>query len=189
MTLSTAEQAVFAHRRLSTPRSIRILQLHTSAVFDSPLHVTLSESVLDHGLQQYEALSYIWGASKGSRSLFCDKRILLVTPSCEAALRHLRLENQDRFLWIDAICIDQAEDVGAVGERNIQVPLMGEIYSGASRTYCWLGEGLEFTPDVLKHLQKIGECPSKRGLQKLMEYEGKYATPLCPHLQDIHEPG
>ncbi|KAK4460421.1 heterokaryon incompatibility protein-domain-containing protein [Cladorrhinum samala] len=38
-------------------------------------------------------------------------------------------------LWIDAVCIDQANDQ----EIAAQVPLMGEVYSSAGRVLVWLG--------------------------------------------------
>lgn len=40
------------------------------------------------------------------------------------------------FLWVDAICINQADVV----ERNSQVKLMGDLYSNATRVIIWLGD-------------------------------------------------
>jgi hypothetical protein len=40
-----------------------------------------------------------------------------------------------RVFWIDAVCIDQASPI----EKAAQIPLMGEIYSTASRVLAWLG--------------------------------------------------
>jgi hypothetical protein len=39
-------------------------------------------------------------------------------------------------LWIDAICINQAD----LDERKQQVQLMRDVYSGASRVVVWLRE-------------------------------------------------
>jgi hypothetical protein len=41
------------------------------------------------------------------------------------------------MLWIDAVCIDQS--LGAIGERNQQVSMMGEIFGGAEQVWVWLG--------------------------------------------------
>ncbi|KAJ8106822.1 hypothetical protein OPT61_g9288 [Boeremia exigua] len=41
-----------------------------------------------------------------------------------------------KFLWMDAICIDQSNGL----ERNHQVPLMREIYSKTKRVIVWLGD-------------------------------------------------
>jgi hypothetical protein len=50
------------------------------------------------------------------------------------ALLHLRLK-RPRALWIDAICINQAD----IQERNAQVSLMAFIYRRATRVVVWLG--------------------------------------------------
>jgi len=102
----------------------------------------------------YEALSYTWGARAGTLPITCfdlssDKNggegrrgVLLVTPNCDAALRHLRLRLRSRVLWIDAICIDQQ----SVREKNEQVPMMGDIYREAARCVVWLGTAVGSGP-------------------------------------------
>jgi hypothetical protein len=52
-------------------------------------------------------------------------------------LRHLRKREKQRFLWIDAICINQNDNK----EKACQVQLMGEIYQQAENVHVWLGEG------------------------------------------------
>ena len=56
-------------------------------------------------------------------------------PTLEAALKQLRLRNNSRILWIDAVCINQEEDE----EKNHQVPKMAQIFSQATRVCIWLG--------------------------------------------------
>lgn len=167
---------VYKHRRLSSSRSIRILTLDPSPVFTDPLEVSLTEVALDKISSQvspYEALSYVWGAPKGDRPLQCDGESLLVTANCESALRNLRLAESTRTLWVDAICIDQDDGKESVRERNAQVAMMGKVYRKATRTICWLGEGTNFTDEVIAHLQRIGSCPSKRGFKKLLQFDGE----------------
>jgi hypothetical protein len=48
----------------------------------------------------------------------------------------LRLEEEERFVWIDAICVNQ----DALDERSHQVQLMKDIYAQAARVIVWLGE-------------------------------------------------
>lgn len=50
------------------------------------------------------------------------------------ALRRLRLANRPRVLWIDAVCIDQAN----VAERNAQVLQMPVMYSRAGKVLAYL---------------------------------------------------
>lgn len=167
--------AKLQHRRLRSPRSIRLLSLHPSSNLSAPLDVSLFEASLDDfpsDRHSYEALSYVWGAPTGSVPCTCDGKRLLITPNCNDALRHLRLPNQHRILWVDAICIDQENGEESLKERNTQITLMGEVYRIAERTLCWLGNGEEYTADVFERLRRIGSCPSKRELRKLLGYDG-----------------
>ncbi|KAF2191189.1 hypothetical protein K469DRAFT_655867 [Zopfia rhizophila CBS 207.26] len=166
---STMPQATFHHRQLSSPRSIRLLALSPSPDFDASLEATLAEVDLDNS--NYEAVSYVWGSRVGTEPFACDGKVLLITPNCESALRHLRLKDKRRTLWVDAICIDQEEGEISVKERNSQVALMGEIYAKASHTICWLGQGNEFTNELMQLLRQIGTCPSQRGLKKLLLFD------------------
>jgi Heterokaryon incompatibility protein (HET) len=55
----------------------------------------------------------------------------------EAALYKFRNRRINGEIWIDAICINQKD----IGEKNVQVPLMGEIYASAACVIVWLGAG------------------------------------------------
>jgi hypothetical protein len=77
-----------------------------------------------HGIEDYEALSYVWGSKTGDRLLYYEGKVVLTTQNCEEALRSLRRSSTARALWIDAICIDQTNLL----ERNAQVDLMGDVY-------------------------------------------------------------
>ncbi len=58
-----------------------------------------------------------------------------VTINLKAALRALRQRKKVRVLWVDAVCINQAD----IPEKNVQVPLMSRLYSGADSVIVWLG--------------------------------------------------
>lgn len=167
----------FQHSRLLSPRSIRLLSLRPSPSLTATLELTLTEASLDNlsttpqGPNSFEALSYVWGSPTGTIPVSCNGHQLLVTPNCESALRHLRLEARDRVLWVDAICIDQGKSPESVKERSAQVAMMGEIYQKAARTLCWLGPGNDFTEELMEHLRRIGSCPSQRGLKKLLRFD------------------
>lgn len=68
--------------------------------------------------------------------MFLDGTEFGITLNLEKALRHLRLANAPRILWVDTICINQ----GSIQERAEQVTLMGEIYKSSSADLLWLGE-------------------------------------------------
>ncbi|KAF4445231.1 heterokaryon incompatibility [Fusarium acutatum] len=83
----------------------------------------------------YEALSYSWGSQSTPREITIDGKILSITESLYEALWHLRRPDEDRMLWVDALCIDQNN----INERGHQVNHMGEIYKKADRVIIWLG--------------------------------------------------
>lgn len=128
----------YEYRPLPGPKSTRIAILEPAEGFNEPLRLTLKRVSLQNlGRVRYEALSYVWGPVSGDRRVYCDGKIIHITPNCESALRHLRLKKKKRTLWIDALCINQSSNT----ERSRQVPLMGDIYESASRVLIWLGPG------------------------------------------------
>lgn len=58
-----------------------------------------------------------------------------ITRNLDDALRKLRLKKESRYLWVDAICINQED----VHERGHQVRLMRAIYKNAKATLIWIG--------------------------------------------------
>jgi hypothetical protein len=90
-------------------------------------------------LPEYTAASYTWATETGDssklREIYVatdhssenDKRLIKVTRNCESTLKQLRLVNEERTVWIDAVCIDQSD----VDERSHQVRLMDRIYESA----------------------------------------------------------
>lgn len=60
---------------------------------------------------------------------------LQITENCRCALHNLRKRTIARMLWIDAICINQADNE----EKNVQIPLINRIYFQAERTLVYLG--------------------------------------------------
>lgn len=57
----------------------------------------------------------------------------------ETALRYLRHEKEPMVLWIDAICINQCDDV----EKSQQVAAMSDVYHHAERVVIFLGAGYD----------------------------------------------
>jgi Heterokaryon incompatibility protein (HET) len=84
---------------------------------------------------KYEALSYVWGGKTPVEEISVDEEKCSARRNPAAALRALRHKTEDRFLWVDAICINQKD----LDEREMQVGLMKEIYDGTSELLVWLG--------------------------------------------------
>ncbi|KAL6863291.1 hypothetical protein ACO1O0_003538 [Amphichorda felina] len=93
----------------------------------------------------YEALSYSWGGHLVlRRSITVNGRSFLVTDSVLKALRALRHETRPRVLWIDQICINQADSI----EKADQVARMRVVYSAAERVIVWLGAAPREPPPI-----------------------------------------
>ena len=94
----------------------------------------------DDYLVEYEALSYAWGNSENDAIILCNSVNFPVSPNLSEALRALRhSEEQIRYLWVDAICINQSDD----REKSEQVWNMFLIYQKATRVIAWLGPAQE----------------------------------------------
>lgn len=143
--------AAYQYQQLKE-REIRLLIL-SAGEYNSGLSGMIRHVSIDNP-RTYEALSYTWGDSGGTRySISCDNRRLEVTSNLNLAL--LRLRNNaphiTRTLWIDQLCINQAN----TDERNQQVSLMGDIYRKARQVDVWLGEEDDETAIGLSLLPKL----------------------------------
>ncbi|KAH7319034.1 heterokaryon incompatibility protein-domain-containing protein [Rhexocercosporidium sp. MPI-PUGE-AT-0058] len=113
---------------------IRLLTLEPAsspdAVVKTSLHyVTFAEK------PKYEALSYTWGDETADRErISINEKEFVVGRNLYEALKHIRHRDRDRILWIDAICINQAN----VPEKNQQIRMMPFTYSKASQVLIWL---------------------------------------------------
>jgi hypothetical protein len=70
---------------------------------------------------QFEALSYVWGATAKTKTLSCNGFPFPVTQSLHDALSHLRYADSWRRLWVDQMCINQAVEA----ELLQQLAIMG----------------------------------------------------------------
>ena len=100
----------------------------------------------------YRALSYTWGDPAVKTPISVNNKTLRVTANLFAALEHIREDNSAATFWIDAICINQEDDV----EKSSQVIMMREIYDTAEHTRSWLGPAGEGTDAALAALDRIG---------------------------------
>lgn len=120
-------------------REFRLLVLRPSADRLAPIRCLLNRASFDKGKRIYTALSYVWGNPLETKPIFVNGVETQVTTNLEAALRHIREEICVKVLWVDALCINQKDEA----EKNQQVGMMGEIYSGAKLVIAWLGSAGE----------------------------------------------
>ncbi|KAI0528119.1 heterokaryon incompatibility protein-domain-containing protein [Xylaria bambusicola] len=138
----------FNYRRLdlrsSAFRLVRLLKGVANDFIDCELVYT---SLDENGIS-YEAVSYTWGSSNKPFSILLDGQKFMVTENLWSLLRDLREAESDRYLWIDAIAINQDDDL----ERGHQVQRMQAIYGGAERVLVYLGTDSPFTRALLESL-------------------------------------
>lgn len=120
--------------------------------------------------EPYEALSYTWyidrvtgGPIKGRmRTIVCNGKKLKVHQNLHNALLQLRKLNRGHRLWIDAICIDQADGKMSkeerdrrIKEKSAQVKKMKTIFGSAKTVVVWLGKSTVITSMAATLLRQI----------------------------------
>jgi hypothetical protein len=104
----------------------------------------------------YTALSYACGPRPADFNMKLNGRDWSVRQNLSHFLRqHLQMDRDPQeWLWIDAICINQAN----LSERTHQVRLMADIYGKASRVIVWLGAACEDSDAAMRGLL-TSRCP------------------------------
>ncbi|KAK7428024.1 hypothetical protein QQZ08_005455 [Neonectria magnoliae] len=114
----------------------RVLEIQPSRNPDSPISCKLIDIDAKDPSADYDALSYTWGAPEFTETITLDgQHAKLVTLTLHSALQRFRYSLKPHRLWVDAVCIDQDDDV----DKAAQIPLMGDIYRQAACVLVWLG--------------------------------------------------
>lgn len=113
---------------------------------------------------RYRCLSYCWGSRNPSqdRRILINGRRFLVRSNLWAFLNVARRKYPNALFWIDAICIDQSNDV----EKGREVKRMGDIYSNAAGVVVWLGNGTYNEELLLAHIRQEHLIKTHRPWQK-----------------------
>lgn len=118
-----------------TPDSFRCLKLLS-------LHPQLTFRLVAfpiHSAQRYTALSYAWGTAPEEEDAICNGASYRLSRTLGRALRGIHTHTTTAWLWVDAICINQADDA----EKAHQVAGMGALYASADRVVIWLGDAAD----------------------------------------------
>ncbi len=137
----------------------------------------------ERGKSEYHALSYAWGSPICDQLAVCNGRSLMITQSLQLALSRLRHNYAGQYLWVDAVCINQADHQ----DKSIQVQRMSTIYREAVAVVVWLGEeqgGLEPGIELLKNLCKTFPSCNGDGIRSLY-----LDTSLLPHPYQLRKSG
>lgn len=126
-------QNEYRYEPLSQPNRIRVLELQPGSG-DDPISVSLRNVSLD-AEPQFEAISYVWGDASVRLPIRCSGHQMDVTQNLHVALMRFRNAESPRYLWADALCINQQH----LDERAAQVQIMHLIYQFAMKVLVWLG--------------------------------------------------
>lgn len=129
----------FEYPPLTDPlNQFRLLECSTEESYSG--HLTLRTYPLQRMRREYVAISYVWGKTTDLMQIVVNNQPFAVTSTAEVALRQVTQHKLARYIWLDAICIDQANDE----ERGHQVRNMGCIYSFAKGTAASTGMNRSF---------------------------------------------
>ncbi|PMD16945.1 heterokaryon incompatibility, partial [Hyaloscypha hepaticicola] len=97
-------------------------------------------------IKEYDSLSYVWGSEANAEVMVCNSLKFPISQTLFEAFRMLRKsQKQVRYLWIDALCVNQSDNE----EKSNQVWNMLEIYKKATRVIAWIGASLSDMDNVL----------------------------------------
>jgi hypothetical protein len=139
--LKIAHQAcyigTYVYKELPDQDSIQLLCIDPG--INTPLKCQLETTRLSQLSHSYEAISYVWGNKPERVQISTLSGLLNTTQNLSDALYRLRLADKPRYVWADALCINQDD----TDERSKQVRLMRFIYKHANRVLVWLGNDPE----------------------------------------------
>ena len=161
-TTTTTDEAFQYSPALLGPRLIRLIKLSPAWNKSAPLRISLKTVCVDN-FTSYECLSYTWDGQMPDRLISCGRKLMPITANAEAAMRRFRRKHCPRWLWIDAICINQA----CIEEKNAQVSMMADIYRNARTVLVWLGAGTGDSEKAIAYCRRAVCIPLKhtRGLE------------------------
>lgn len=113
----------------------------------------------------------MWGSQHQQHEIFIEESTYRISGNLHVALCYLRQPAKPRTLWVDGICINQADDA----EKTHQVSRILDIYREASRVLTWLGESARDTSETMSLIQSHHGAYDlfdhhRPGLQKLIAF-------------------
>jgi len=120
---------------------------------------------------KYEALSYVWGDPDHTVPITVNGTDFPTTYNLHLALERLVLSDRVRIVWVDAVCINQAD----LEERVEQVSQMRYIYQKAQKVLAFLGspfDGINLAIDYLLAAAKSSSTHVQSGLVPYLSVGG-----------------
>ena len=143
---------------------IRLLTISPGEI-DDFVQCRISKTLLSDR-PDYYAMSYTWADETGNQdhdcSVFLNGYDFPITSNCLAALKRIRKRDTSKPIWVDALCIDQQNDL----EKNHQVSIMPQIYAQAVRVLVYVGEPTPDESELLEFLEsRKDDVPNRLELE------------------------
>ncbi|KAJ3460680.1 hypothetical protein MRS44_011547 [Fusarium solani] len=178
-TTTTGNRSRYTYSSLAGKNHIRLLLLWPASTPEVPLRGYLLPIHVGDENPSYAALSYCWNDCiysspvDGEMCIFLEDlpslpkeyyhvrplpaNPLPLTPNLVNALRAIRDDVSCIAIWVDQICINQAD----IDERSSQVALMDHIYTNARYVQIWIGDDTQDRSvakafDLARHLGSFG---------------------------------
>ncbi|KAI4648323.1 hypothetical protein J4E93_004735 [Alternaria ventricosa] len=129
---------------------------------------------LDRPDLEFDALSYVWGSDSERLRITLNGCAMQVHRNLYIALPYLARRGDGgpvRPIWIDAICINQADRE----EKMVQIREMNRVYKQAKRVWVWLGitKHQDRIPDALRFLENLRDEKEGQQHRNIDELYGK----------------
>jgi hypothetical protein len=142
----------YTYQALGNPeRDVQLLKLFPGTG-DDILEGNLVQASLATTLR-YDAVSYTWNSPPFEHYIMLDEYPFPIGFNLCAALKELRRENWPRYLWIDALSINQDDFM----ERRHQVRHMREIFMSARQVLAWLGDASDDSDIAIDFVSELTE--------------------------------
>lgn len=157
----------FKHEALEDlSRQFRLLRIQPANCRE---HVTITvETFQRQSAPPYAALSYTWGDATLLKQIIANGKLFDVTRECWYALGQLRLLGISEYYWIDAISINQKDDM----EESAQVNLMGDTFRDAICTVASLGRKTKEITFFLEQVTRVSLDCENAGNSSVIETPG-----------------
>ncbi|KAI0444870.1 heterokaryon incompatibility protein-domain-containing protein [Xylaria telfairii] len=127
----------YSYSKLPGEDGIRILRLLPGRAGD-PIQVQV-QCISMSADPEYTAVSYAWGDRMALRTIFCEGKFIQIPINLYRALTYMRHPLHPIHLWVDAICINQEDEV----EKSCQVRRMRTIFTKAKKVTVWVGQDIK----------------------------------------------
>ncbi|KAI0554858.1 heterokaryon incompatibility protein-domain-containing protein [Xylaria curta] len=107
---------------------------------------------------QFTVVSHRWNPSDAvdeTKSVLVNGAAVPVSHGLFEILSHLQKETQTVVIWIDALCINHADENEK--EKSVQISQLPQIFAAAEKTLIWLGGTADRSDEAMKVLRRLTE--------------------------------